>query len=344
MRVERVAKSADRLDFILVSAERSLIAHAKRNGVELSDPPKEEPVFDMALPDTMRLEPALGKTVLAEDVPKLFADPNGAQWYGSRKLDGVRCLVVVDVEIEESEYFESSNIKVTRAKCYSRTGKAFHVLQPLLDDIEKLCTNWTDLIRILESEPSLSENTYKYKYLSGIFSENKRFVLDGELCVLKESKDEEGVLVEDFKEVVGKVRRKTGSADDIRMFILDMIPWSNFDRHANKGTVDMPVQQKSFSERQEDVIAVLQRMDDITIEGEDHSLLWLLQEPMNSPEEVEGLIATASEEGWEGIVLRRDVRYEGKRTYVYDVYLAPLLSLTIVARLVERTSENTKPG
>ncbi|KAH8090608.1 hypothetical protein HD553DRAFT_302847 [Filobasidium floriforme] len=295
-------------------AERSLIAHAKRNGVELSDPPKEEPVFDMAMPDTMRLEPALGKTVLAEDVPKLFADPNGAQWYGSRKLDGVRCLVVVDVEIEESEYFESSNIKVTRAKCYSRTGKAFHVLQPLLDDIEKLCTNWTDLIRILESEPSLSENTYKYKYLSGIFSENKRFVLDGELCVLKESKDEEGVLVEDFKEVVGKVRRKTGSADDIRMFILDMIPWSNFDRHANKGTADMPAQQKSFSQRQEDVIAVLQRMDDITIEGEDHSLLWLLQEPMNSPEEVEGLIATASEEGWEGIVLRRDVRYEGKRT------------------------------
>ncbi|KAG7580151.1 hypothetical protein FFLO_00122 [Filobasidium floriforme] len=295
-------------------AERSLIAHAKRNGIELSDPPKEEPVFDMAMPDTMRLEPALGKTVLAEDVPKLFADPNGAQWYGSRKLDGVRCLVVVDVEIEESEYFESSNIKVTRAKCYSRTGKAFHVLQPLLDDIEKLCTNWTDLIRILESEPSLSENTYKYKYLSGIFSENKRFVLDGELCVLKESKDEEGVLVEDFKEVVGKVRRKTGSADDIRMFILDMIPWSNFDRHANKGTADMPAQQKSFSQRQEDVIAVLQRMDDITIEGEDHSLLWLLQEPMNSPEEVEGLIATASEEGWEGIVLRRDVRYEGKRT------------------------------
>jgi DNA ligase-1 len=161
---------------------------------------------------------------------------------------------------------------------------------------------------------------------------------------LKESKDEEGVLVEDFKEVVGKVRRKTGSADDIRMFILDMIPWSNFDRHANKGTVDMPVQQKSFRERQEDVIAVLQRMDDITIEGEDHSLLWLLQEPMNSPEEVEGLIATASEEGWEGIVLRRDVRYEGKRTYVYDVYLAPLLSLTIVSRLVERTSGNTKPG
>jgi len=295
-----------------ISARRAILQHAAFNGTTISGEP-EVPLFDMALPDTMRIEPALGKTVLQDDVAKLFADPNGAQWYGSRKLDGVRCLVVVDVAIEESETFHSSTVKVTRAKCYSRTGKAFHVLQPLLDDIARVCDDWTDLIKILQSEPSLSEESYQYKWLNGIFVENKRFVLDGELCVLKESKDEGGVLVEDFKEVVGKVRRKTGSADDIRMFILDMIPWSNFDRRS-QGQGDLPTEYKLFSERQQDVEAMLLRMDELTVEGEDHHLLWLMQEPMNSPEEVEGLIASASDGGWEGIVLRRDVAYEGKRT------------------------------
>lgn len=215
--------------------------------------------------------------------------------------------------IETSEFEPASTIKVTRAKCYSRTGKAFHVLQPLIDDIERVCHNWLELIEILQSEPSLSEETFKYKWLNGTFVANKRFVLDGELCVLKESKDEEGTMVEDFKDVVGKVRRKTGSADDIRMFILDLIPWSNFDRRSRLED-DFPAEYKLFSERQRDVEAMLHRMNDVTIEGEEHHLLWLVQEPMNSPEDVESMIATASEEGWEGLVLRRDVRYEGKRT------------------------------
>lgn len=66
------------------SLERTIkTSVAFEEGIELYKEPEEIPVFSTTLPDTMRMEPALGKTVLQEDIPKLFADPNGAPWYGS---------------------------------------------------------------------------------------------------------------------------------------------------------------------------------------------------------------------------------------------------------------------
>jgi DNA ligase-1 len=267
------------------------------------------------LPATMHLSPSLGKTILLPDLPKLFQSQSHPTWYASRKLDGVRCLVVVDVVIETTPNVSresDSNVKVKflRGQAYSRTGKAFATLGEVTQDIESVCDGWSGLATLLKDEPYL---TYSDSEIDGRTASRgiKRFVLDGETCILRPSVEEGGALVEDFKEIVSLVRRKQGTIPNVSMFLLDLLPWGSF--HPGDLRQDFPMRAKTFGDRLKDCAAFLTRMKEVK-KGEEGTIRALGQNVVRCVEDVESLIGTAAEEGWEGLILRKDVAYEGKRT------------------------------
>ena len=73
--------------------------------------PKHIPEFDVAL--ATKYEPE-------------FCDFENESWYASRKLDGLRCIVMVD--------------EIGKATAWSRAGKQFETLSKVLEDVEKLGT------------------------------------------------------------------------------------------------------------------------------------------------------------------------------------------------------------
>jgi DNA ligase-1 len=92
------------------------------------------PSFDVALAANM------------EDVKIDFVKDT---WYSSRKLDGVRCLAVVD---------EKGNVSL-----WSRQGNEFETLQKVKDEIVKL--NLKD--KVLDGEICLIENFYEFELENG---------------------------------------------------------------------------------------------------------------------------------------------------------------------------------
>ena len=176
-------------------------------------------------------------------------------WYASRKLDGVRCLAVVDEE----------------GKCtlYSRMGKEFTTLNKVKEAIEA-----TNII-----------NT----------------VFDGEICLM----DEKGN--EDFQGVMKQLRRKDHQIENPVFMIFDMIHKPDFDQ--NKSTeilskrlhklrtfidYDMSEHANNFH-----LGTTLRYLDQFRITDNDHFNYWA---------------EMPKQEGWEGIMLREDVGYEGKRS------------------------------
>ena len=170
------------------------------------------------------------------------------RWYASRKLDGVRCLAVVNYEGE--------------CTLYSRMGKEL-----------------TTLNRVKEA----IENT-------GIIN----YVFDGEICLMDDNGNE------DFKGVMKELRRKDHQIENPIFMIFDMIHKPEFD--AGKG--DTPLTERlrtlrawlggRFTDQ-----TVLKYVDQAVITDGRHFDMW-------------GQMATDNK--WEGFMLRKNVGYEGKRS------------------------------
>lgn len=168
-------------------------------------------------------------------------------WFVSRKLDGVRCLIFVD-----------SN---GNAKSYARSGKQFHTLLKVEEDIKAL----------------------------GV----KNVVYDGELCIVDENGNE------DFQLVMKEIGRKDHTIQKCLFQVFDFIPYETF----NKGTSA----SGSFSQRLTALknVLKLKKVEKVSM---------LLQNPVSSFEDLEALTAEATKKGWEGLMLRKDTVYQGKRS------------------------------
>lgn len=170
------------------------------------------------------------------------------RWYASRKLDGVRCLAVVNYEGE--------------CTLYSRMGKEL-----------------TTLNRVKEA----IENT-------GIIN----YVFDGEICLMDDNGNE------DFKGVMKELRRKDHQIENPVFMVFDMIHKPEFD--AGKG--DTPLTERlrtlrawlggRFTDQ-----TILKYVDQAVITDGRHFDMW-------------GQMATDNK--WEGFMLRKNVGYEGKRS------------------------------
>ena len=168
-------------------------------------------------------------------------------WYVSRKLDGVRCLIIVDDK--------------GKAKSFARSGKQFYTLSLIEKEIESL----------------------------GV----KNVVYDGEMCIV----DKEGN--EDFQSIMKEIGRKDHTIQQGLFQIFDFIPYRMFAKsYGEAGT---------FSQR----VFALQNL----MLGKSYkSIDFLEQTPISSFDELDQLTQMATKKGWEGLMIRKNVPYQGKRS------------------------------
>ena len=168
-------------------------------------------------------------------------------WFVSRKLDGARCLAIVD-----------SSGDVT---FFSRAGNTFDTLSKVSEAIKEL----------------------------GL----KDVVFDGELCLIDKNGNEY------FQGVMKELRKKNHTIQKPSYKIFDMISHEEF--YSKKGQ-----QNKPYSTRLENLSQV--------IEVNSGCLGMLPQELIKNDNHFGEWIAKANESGWEGLILRADQPYKGKRS------------------------------
>lgn len=120
------------------------------------------------------------------------------------------------------------------------------------------------------------------------------FVLDGEVCAY----GEKDTKTEVFKEVLSQIRRLNEEMKDPVYHVFDYIPMRAF----LQGKGDMV-----FSERQSHLTRLINEIPLKHVKLVD-------QQPLKSVDHLDELTENAVGSGWEGLILRRDVPYEGKRT------------------------------
>jgi DNA ligase-1 len=169
-------------------------------------------------------------------------------WYASRKLDGVRCLAVVDGE--------------GTCTLYSRMGKEFTTLNKIKEAIEST--------RIINT------------------------VIDGEICLLDENGDE------DFQSVMKQLRRKDHQIENPVFMMFDMLHKPDFDKGKSNDPLEGRLHTlRSWYDGEFIDENVLRYLDQYVITDGRHFDTWAQM---------------ATDNNWEGFMLRKDVGYEGKRS------------------------------
>ena len=168
-------------------------------------------------------------------------------WYISRKLDGVRCLVFVD---------ESGEVEVR-----SRAGKEIKTLQ------------------------NLKETVKSFNITSVVF--------DGEICKV----DAEGN--ENFQGIMKEINRKDYQISDYRYFVFDLLTLDEFYEGESIRTLSTRLKQLK---------EVVKDTNDIE---------YLPQGLIKSVDHFQ-MLQTVIPSSWEGLMIRRDVPYKGKRSK--DIY------------------------
>jgi DNA ligase-1 len=179
-------------------------------------------------------------------------DPNIVDWkdgwYVSRKIDGARCIGIVD-----------SNGNTT---FYSRTGKEFDTLSVVSDGIKGLGIN--------------------------------SVVFDGELCLV----DDDGN--EDFQGIMKQLKKKDHTIPNPSYKIFDMVSHDEF--YSKKGESN-----KTYTHRLNNLKKVMENntcpclsvLEQDKVKDDDHFAEWTTK---------------ANQSSWEGLMLRADEPYKGKRS------------------------------
>ena len=200
-------------------------------------------LINKAIPDHI---PTFSVALADKYVPKIVDWKDG--WYVSRKIDGARCIAIVDSHGNTS--------------FYSRTGKTFDTLDVVSGGIKALgLTN---------------------------------VVLDGELCLV----DEDGN--EDFQGVMKELRKKDHTIPNPSYKIFDMI--TNDEFYSQKGEKNRP-----FSIR-------LKNLTEIMKKNECPCLTLLEQSLIKDENHFQEFVTESNQNGYEGLMLRSDAPYKGKRS------------------------------
>ena len=178
-------------------------------------------------------------------------DPKRADWndvwLASRKLDGVRCLTIVDIQ---------GNVK-----CYSRQGNEFETL---------------DVVREAVMQMGL-----------------RGVVFDGEICLMDKNGDE------DFPGIMKQIKRKNHTIDNPRYVMFDYLTLSEFDSKTSEMVLTSRLGRFAKVVEHIESSIYLSVLNQIVVTDDDHFAK---------------LSAEAEELGHEGLMVRKNVGYEGKRT------------------------------
>jgi len=178
-------------------------------------------------------------------------DPKRADWndiwLASRKLDGVRCLTIVDIQ---------GNVK-----CYSRQGNEFETL---------------DVVREAVTQMGL-----------------RGVVFDGEICLMDKNGDE------DFPGIMKQIKRKNHTIDNPRYVMFDYLTLSEFDSKTSEMVLTGRLGRFAKIAEHIESSIYLSVLQQVVVTDDDHFAK---------------LSAEAEELGHEGLMVRKNVGYEGKRT------------------------------
>jgi DNA ligase-1 len=200
-------------------------------------------IINKAIPDHI---PEFSVALADKYEPKLVDWKDG--WYVSRKIDGARCICIVDDNGD--------------AAFYSRTGKSFETLGVVSDGIKAL----------------------------GVTN----VVFDGELCLV----DDEGN--EDFQGIMKQLKKKDHTISNPSYKIFDMISHDEF--YSKKGQQNKPYSIRYNNLREvmrDNTCTCLSVLGQELIKDDDHFQEWTKR---------------ANDYGYEGLMLRADEPYKGKRS------------------------------
>jgi DNA ligase 1 len=201
-------------------------------------------IINKAIPDHI---PEFSVALAEKYEPKLVDWKDG--WFVSRKIDGARCITIVD---------EHGNCTFL-----SRTGKPFETLQVVEDGIKAI--------------PHL-----------------RKVVLDGELCLV----DEDGN--EDFQGIMKQLKKKDHTIPNPSYKIFDMVSHNEF--YSKKGQ-----SSNIYSHRYNNLLHLMK-------DNECPCLSVLEQEKIKDDDHFNEWIAKSTKQKWEGLMLRADEPYKGKRS------------------------------
>lgn len=192
------------------------------------------PTFDVALANSYD-EKTAKKVNMNEDV-----------WYVSRKLDGCRCICIID-ENGEPTYF-------------SRGGNEFLTLKNLDAEIISL----------------------------GL----KNMVIDGEICMMDANGNE------NFQGIIKEIKRKDHTIENPFFYMFDILSMDEFV--TKEGTTPFSIRNV--------------QLDNLFFEKEFKNIGYLEQTILIDERMLTYYIGVAKEQGWEGLMLRKDATYQGKRS------------------------------
>ena len=136
-----------------------------------------------------------------------------------------------------------------------------------------------------------NEFTTLQKVLDDVAKMPGDFVLDGEICLMDKNGNE------DFQGIMKQIKRKDHTITNPNYIVFDYLTLEEFD---NK------VGDKRLGDRIKKAIT--------NCWGVDNTLSVLEQEPVDNIEHLSELISDADKNGYEGVMLRKNVGYEGKRS------------------------------
>jgi len=123
----------------------------------------------------------------------------------------------------------------------------------------------------------------------------KNVILDGEVCILDEKGDE------DFQSIIKEINKKNHTIDFPRLIAFDILTIENFDTGTSRNLL---------SKRYEALDAFM----DIYMPSFKHYVTMTRQEIIEDDAQLEAAIANAGEKGWEGLMIRKNDVYKGKRS------------------------------
>lgn len=192
------------------------------------------PTFDVALANSYD-EKMAKKVNLNDDV-----------WFVSRKLDGCRCICIID-ENGEPKYF-------------SRAGNEFMTLKNLDAEIISL----------------------------GL----KNMVIDGEICMMDKNGNE------NFQGIIKEIKRKDHTIENPFFYMFDILTMEEFIN--KEGTTQFAIRNV--------------QLDNLFYEKEFKNIGYLEQTILLDERMLMVKVTEAKENGWEGLMLRKDAPYQGKRS------------------------------
>ena len=167
------------------------------------------------------------------------------QWYGSRKLDGVRCLA----------FKQGDEVKFT-----SRSGKPFLTLDKIKNELLQI---------------------------------DGDFIFDGEICMVDENNKE------DFQGIIKQIRRKNHTIENPKFLVFDCLSHEEFESKTSTRNLEERIINLNGN--------ILNPITAQYIEAVEHIHI-------TSETQFAEMVSDAEKQGFEGIMVRKNTTYEGKRS------------------------------